>query len=69
MTTTPLNTYPSSAKSNCKPKPKATSETKILVLDRLLTVLNHNILLSKLRFYGVNGKTKSWFDHIIITDI
>jgi hypothetical protein len=24
--------------------------------------LNHNILLSKLQFYGVHGKTKTWFE-------
>jgi len=31
-------------------------------LKKLFDFLNHNILLSKLQFYGVNGKAKSWFE-------
>ena len=31
-------------------------------LENAFDSLNHNILLSKLQFYGVNGKAKSWFE-------
>jgi len=30
--------------------------------EKAFDCLNHNILLSKLQFYGVHGKTKSWFE-------
>ena len=30
-------------------------------LEKALGCLNHAILLSKLKFYGVNGITRSWF--------
>jgi hypothetical protein len=30
-------------------------------LEKACDCLNHNILLSKLQFYSVNGKAKSWF--------
>jgi hypothetical protein len=30
-------------------------------LEKGVDCLNHDILLSKLKFYGVNGKTRSWF--------
>jgi hypothetical protein len=32
----------------------------IFYLEKALDCLNHNILLSKLQFYGVNGKPKAW---------
>jgi len=31
-------------------------------LEKAFDCLNHNILLSQLQFYGVHGKTKSWFE-------
>ena len=31
-------------------------------LERTFDCLNHSILLSKLQFYGINGKAKSWFE-------
>ena len=31
-------------------------------LEKAFDCLNHNILLSKLQFYGVQGKTKLWFE-------
>ena len=31
-------------------------------LENAFDCLNHNILLSKLQFYGFNGKAKSWFE-------
>jgi len=33
-----------------------------LNFEKAFGSLNHNILLSKLQFYGVNGKAKSWFE-------
>jgi hypothetical protein len=30
--------------------------------EKAFDCLNHNILLSELQFYGVNGKAKSWFE-------
>jgi len=34
-------------------------------LVKAVDCLNHNILLSKLQFYGVNGKAKSWFESYV----
>jgi hypothetical protein len=31
-------------------------------LEKAFDCLNHDILMSKLQFYGVNGKAKSWFE-------
>jgi hypothetical protein len=31
-------------------------------LGKAFDCLNHNILLSKLQFYGINGKAKKWFE-------
>jgi hypothetical protein len=31
-------------------------------LEKAFDCLNHNILLSKLQFYDVHGKAKSWFE-------
>ena len=42
--------------------------TKLMVggiffdLEKAFDCLNHNILISKLQFYGVHGKAKSWFE-------
>ena len=35
------------------------------ISKRLIDCLNHNILLSELQFYGVNGKAKSCFESYI----
>jgi hypothetical protein len=34
-------------------------------LEKAFDCLNHNMLLSKLQFYGVNGKAKSWFESYV----
>jgi exonuclease III len=31
-------------------------------LEKAFDCLNHNILISKLKFYGIHGKTQSWFE-------
>jgi hypothetical protein len=31
-------------------------------LEKAFDCLNHDILMSKLQFYGVNGKAKLWFE-------
>jgi hypothetical protein len=31
-------------------------------LEKVFDCLNHNILISKLQFYGVNGKAKLWLE-------
>jgi hypothetical protein len=35
-------------------------------LEKDFDCLNHNILLSKLQFHGVNGKSKSWFESYLV---
>jgi hypothetical protein len=34
----------------------------IFYLEKAFDFLNHRILLSKLQFYGINGKAKAWFE-------
>jgi hypothetical protein len=31
-------------------------------LEKIFDCLNHDILMSKLQFHGVNDKAKSWFE-------
>ena len=31
-------------------------------LDKAFDCLNHDVLMSKLQFYGITGKAKSWFE-------
>jgi hypothetical protein len=34
-------------------------------LDKAFDCLNHDVLMSKLQFYGITGKAKSWFESYI----
>jgi hypothetical protein len=34
----------------------------VFCLENAFDCLNHNILMSKQQFYGVNGKAKLWFE-------
>jgi hypothetical protein len=38
-------------------------------LEKAFDCLNHDILMSKLQFYGINGKAKLWFESYLKIEI